>query len=203
MLGSKDKEYFDTFASMAGKIHDAARLLLEMVQHYERPQESALRIKALEHECDEMTHNLVRRLNRTFITPFDREDIHDLATKLDDVIDFIDTTANRMASYNLVSPPQEMVRMADVLVRQTLVLKEAISNLRKSDHILEKCIEIHTLENEGDRIFHEGLARLFNAPGHDAILLIKEKDILETVETATDMCEDVANVLEAIMLKNA
>ena len=93
--------------------------------------------------------------------------------------------------------------MADVLVRQTLVLKEAISNLRKSDHILEKCIEIHTLENEGDRIFHEGLARLFNAPGHDAILLIKEKDILETVETATDMCEDVANVLEAIMLKNA
>jgi len=203
MLGSKDKEYFDTFASLAGKIHDAAKLLFEMTQHYERPLESARRIKALEHECDEMTHDLVRKLNRSFITPFDREDIYDLATKLDDVIDFIDTTADRMTAYHMTSPPPEMVRMADVLVRQTAVLKAAVSNLRKPEHTLEKCIEIHALENEGDRIFHEGLARLFNTKEIDAIALIKEKDVLETVETATDMCEDVANVLEGIMLKNA
>jgi uncharacterized protein len=203
MFGNKDKEYFETFASLASKIHDAAKLLFDMMQHYDRPQESARRIKDLEHECDEITHGLVRRLNQTFITPFDREDIYDLATKLDDVIDNIDTTADRMSAYKLTTPPPEMIRMADVLVRQTLVLKEAVSNLRKSDHILEKCIEIHSLENEGDRVFHEGLARLFSSKDIDAIALIKEKDVLETVETATDMCEDVANVLEGIMLKNA
>jgi len=204
MFGSKDKEYFDTFSALAGKIHEGANLLHEMMRNYDRPQESARRIKALEHECDQITHNLVKMLNKSFITPFDREDIHDLATKLDDVIDFIDTTADRMTFYNLTSPPPEMLGMADVLVRQTAVLKEAIANLRTSDHILEKCVEIHALESEGDRIFHEGLARLFNKTRkEDAIELIKEKDVLETVETATDMCEDVANVLEGIILKNA
>ncbi len=202
MFGSNDKEFFDTFASLAEKIHAASGLLLEMAQRYERPQESARRIKALEHECDQLVHDLVRKLNRTFITPFDREDIHDLATKLDDVMDFIDTTANRMISYKLASVSPVIAALADVLNRQAAVLKDAVQNMRKSDHILDKCIEIHSLENEGDRVFHEGIARMFDG-SPDAIDIIKEKDVLETLETATDKCEDAANVLEGIVLKNA
>jgi predicted phosphate transport protein (TIGR00153 family) len=203
MLRSKDKIFFDTFTALSDKIHSAAVLLHEMMRRYDRPQESAARIKALEHECDAMTHKLVKALNATFITPFDREDIHDLATRLDDVIDFIDNTADRMISYRIASPPPEMERMADVLVRQTSILRDAVGNLRKTDHILEKCLEIHRLENEGDRIFHEGIGRMFSGKNTDPIEIIKEKDILQTVEQATDKCEDAANVLEAIMLKNA
>ncbi len=202
MFGSRDREFYDTFTALAGKIHDAATLLLDMMRRYERPEESAHRIKSLEHECDQLTHDLVRKLNGTFITPLDREDIHDLATKMDDVIDFIDNTANRMISYGLAAPPPEMAPLADVLQRQTAVLKDAVSNMKKTDHILEKCVEIHKLENEGDRVFHEGIARIFTGCG-DAIEIIKHKDLLEALETATDKCEDAANVLEAIMLKNA
>jgi len=202
MLGSNDKEFFDTFGALAEKIHSASGLLLEMMRKYDRPQESAHRIKALEHECDQLVHDLVRKLNKTFITPFDREDIHDLATKMDDVMDFIDTTANRMISYNILVPPPELSALADVLHRQTAVLKEAVASMRKSDHIIEKCVEIHSLENEGDRVFHDGIARMFLSPTN-AIEIIKEKDVLETLETATDKCEDAANVLEGIMLKNA
>ena len=202
MFGSNDKEFFDTFTAMAVRIHEAAGVLLEMMRDFERPKESAHRIESLEHECDKLTHELVRKLNRTFITPFDREDIHDLVTKLDDVIDFIDNTANRMISYELAAPPPEMAPLADVLVRQTAVLKDAVANLRKPDHIMEKCIQIHTLESEGDRVFHAGIARIFTGSA-DAIEIIKHKDLLEALETATDKCEDAANVIEAIMLKNA
>jgi predicted phosphate transport protein (TIGR00153 family) len=162
----------------------------------------ALRIKSLEHECDELTHALVLKLNKTFITPFDREDIYNLATKLDDVMDYIDNTSNRMISYNIKSPPPEMAPLADVLHRQTAVLKDAAANLRNSDHIIQKCVEIHTLENEGDRVFHEGIARIFNG-GAQAIDIIKHKDLLEALETATDKCEDAANVIETITVKNA
>jgi len=202
MFGSNEKEFFSTFSSLAEKIHSASGVLLEMMKKYERPQESAHRIKDLEHECDQLVHDLVRKLNRTFITPFDREDIHDLATKMDDVMDFIDTTANRMISYNMTAAPPEMAALADVLHRQTGVLKAAVASMRKADHIIEKCVEIHSLENEGDRVFHEGIARMFSSPT-SAIEVIKEKDVLETLETATDKCEDAANVLEGIMLKNA
>lgn len=202
MFGSNDKVFFDTFRHLSEKIHTAAGLLLEMMKRWERPEETALRIKHLEHECDELVHVLVRKLNKTFITPFDREDIYNLATKLDDVMDFIDNTSNRMISYNIKSPPPEMAPLADVLHRQTAVLKDAVTNLGNPDHIIQKCVEIHTLENEGDRVFHEGIARIFNG-GAQAIDIIKHKDLLEALETATDKCEDAANVIETITVKNA
>lgn len=202
MFGLNDKAFFNTFSAMAEKIHVAAGLLLDMMKHYERPGESALRIKALEHECDDLTHALVRKLNQTFLTPFDREDIYALATKLDDVMDAIDTTANRMISYNFTAPPPEMAPLADILLRQTAVLKEMMTDLKKTDWIVEKCVEVHTLENEGDRVFHEGIARIFSG-SDSAIEIIKHKDLLEILERATDTCEDAANVLETITLKNA
>ena len=202
MFGSGDRKFFEAFDTMSAKIHDAAGILLEMMKKFDRPEEYAHRIKALEHECDSLTHDLVRRLNKTFITPLDREDIHGLATKLDDVIDLIDNTADRTIVYNFTTPPPEMEQMADILHRQTATLMDAVKNMRKPDHLLQKCREIHALESEGDRVFHLGMGRLFDSVT-DPIEVIRQKDILETIERATDKAEDAAVVLEGISLKNA
>ena len=199
---SNDKAFFSIFADLAGKIHEASGLLKSMVETGERPEEYASRIKSVEHECDELTHELVRKLNSSFITPFDREDIHDLAVKLDDVVDEIDSTADRLVAFAVARTWPQIASLADVLHRQTKVIKNAVGNLSKHDHILDRCVEIHMLENEGDRLFHQGLVHLFQQM-KDPIELLKQKEIIEKVEHATDRCEDVANVLEAIVLKSA
>ena len=201
-LFPKNEQFFDLFALSASNIRVAAEQLLNMVQDFSDVEEKAKRLRDVESEGDTLTHNIIEYLNSSFITPFDREDIHDLASKLDDVMDFIDNTANRMIAYKFDAPPPEMGAISDVLLRQAGVLKEAVDNLRQTDHILAKCIEIHSLENEGDRIFHQGITRIFGSMT-DPIELIKHKDLLETVEKATDKCEDAANVLETIMIKNA
>ena len=201
-LLSNDRKFHDIFVNMAGKINEAAALLKTMVETGERREEYASRIKSVEHQCDELTHQLVRTLNSTFITPFDREDIHDLAVKLDDVVDLIDSTADRLVAFDVSRAGHETAALTDVLLRQTAVIKNALASLGKSDNILDRCVEIHTLENEGDRIFHEGLVNLFRREANP-IELLKQKEIIEKVEHATDRCEDVANVLEAITLKNA
>ena len=204
MLGflSNDKAFFGIFAELADKVHEAAGLLKQMVETGDRPEEFASRIKHVEHQCDEMTHELVRKLNSTFITPLDREDIHDLAVKLDDVVDLIDSTADRMVAFRVTRTSRQVLDLTDVLMRQTDVIKQAVANLNRTDHILDRCIEIHSLENEGDRLFHEGLVGLFSEI-KDPIELLKQKEIIEKIEHATDRCEDVANVLEGILLKNA
>ena len=199
---SNDKAFFGVFAQLAEKIDEAAKLLRSMVETGNRPEEHASRIKKVEHECDELTHDLVRRLNSTFITPLDREDIYGLAVKLDDVVDVIDSTADRMVAFRVEWTSRQVHGLTDVLQRQTEVLKRAIADLNKRDHILERCVEVHALENEGDRLFHEGLVSIFQEV-KDPIELLKQKEIIEKVEHATDRCEDVANVLEAIVVKNA
>ena len=199
---SNDKAFFGVFAQLAEKIDEAAKLLRSMVETGDRPEEHANRIKRVEHECDELTHELLRRLNSTFITPLDREDIYGLAVKLDDVVDDIDSTADRMVAFRVEWTARQVHGLTDVLQRQTEVLKRAIADLNKRDHILERCVEVHTLENEGDRLFHEGLVSIFQEV-KDPIELLKQKEIIEKVEHATDRCEDVANVLEAIVLKNS
>ena len=144
----------------------------------------------------------MRKLNSTFITPLDREDIHDLAVKLDDVVDLIDSTADRMVAFGVTWTSSEIADLTDVLKRQTEVMKQAVGDLSKSDYILARCVEIHSLENEADRLFHTGLVRMFHEI-KDPIELLKQKEIIEKIEHATDRCEDVANVLEGIMLKSA
>ncbi|HKY32650.1 MAG TPA: DUF47 family protein [Candidatus Polarisedimenticolia bacterium] len=199
---SNDKAFFGIFRDLAERIDEAAGLLRTMVSTGDNPEEYAARIKAVEHQCDELTHDLVRKLNSTFITPLDREDIHDLAVKLDDVVDLIDSTADRMVAFRVAWTSSEVHGLTDVLQRQTQVIRKAVAHLGKPDSILDRCVEIHTLENEGDRLFHAGLVRIFEEV-KDPIELLKQKEIIEKVEHATDRCEDVANVLEAIMLKNA
>ena len=205
MLSIKKSQrlFFETFDGMARCAVEAAGILEAMFRNGTGAfPEHASRIKDVEHRCDDLVHGAVRELNRVFITPFDREDIHDLAVKLDDVVDLIDSTADRLVAFNVSQTGPEVAGMTDILLRQTEVIKRAVSDLGKSDHILDRCVEIHTLENEGDRLFHDGLVKLF-ATEKDPIELLKQKEIIEKMERATDRCEDVANVLEGITLKNA
>ena len=199
---SNDKAFFSVFADLSEKIDQAAEMLHAMVTQGNRHAEFAGRIKEVEHACDDLTHELVRRLNSTFITPLDREDIYNLAVKLDDVVDLIDSTADRMVAFGVGGTLLEVQQLCDVLRRQTQVMCKAVRHLGKHDSIITHCREIHTLENEADRLFHQGLVRMFRDI-KDPIELLKQKEIIEKVEAATDRCEDVANVLEQITLKNA
>ena len=160
------------------------------------------RIKSLEHQGDELTHRIFNETARVFVTPLDREDIHALASSLDDVLDNIDAAAARLPLYKISTEVPGAVELSRILIAQTKLLEETVPYVLKKDHILESVIRIHALENEGDKALHGGLTRIFD-DARDPILLIKQKEILETLEAATDRCEDVANVLETIVIKNA
>jgi len=160
-------------------------------------------IKDIEHDGDKITHQTMDRLNRTFVTPLDREDIHALISKLDDILDFVDAAANRMILYRIKEPKPEALRLADILFKSVEELKRAISllrNLKQPQEILKLCIEINSLENEGDSVLRGGVAKLFDE-AQDPLLIIKWREIFENLETAIDRCEDVANILEGIVIK--
>jgi predicted phosphate transport protein (TIGR00153 family) len=165
------------------------------------PAAPASRIKDLEHKGDELTHQVIDELNKTFITPIDREDIHDLCAALDDVLDLIDSTATRLVLFRITEPIRSVPEMSAVLLSQAMEIGAAVSNLQDNDHVVERCIEINRLENDGDRLFQSAIASLFEEV-KDPIDVIKRKEIIETLETATDKAEDVANVLESIVVKN-
>jgi|PersoiStandDraft_1058852.scaffolds.fasta_scaffold64985_2 uncharacterized protein Yka (UPF0111/DUF47 family) len=201
-IGRKDRLFFDLLESHAQTGRDAARALLEGLRNPGDIQTHVTRIKELEHRGDEITHRLFSESARTFITPLEREDIHGLASSLDDVLDFIDAAAARLVLYRIQAPVPGMLPLAEILVRQTELLSSVMPKLKENDLILETCIKIHEQENAGDRVLHEALVRIFEET-KDPILLIKQKELVETLEGATDRCEDVANVLETIVLKNA
>ena len=199
----REERYFDLFNRMASHLTSSALLLQQLFADFDRRAEYVDQIKQVEHTCDEITHDIVRRLNQTFITPIDREDIHELASALDDIIDYIEYTARRTVLYRLEQPTEHARRMIDVIVRLAAALERAVISLGKGDgRVLQECVAIHTLEHEGDTLHNEAVGQLF-AEEHDPIRLIKLKEIYEKLERTIDKCEDVANVLEAIVLKNA
>lgn len=198
----REESFFDLFLEAAKNIHEAGRLLKAMVENYDKPPEMARQIKDKEHEGDRLTHELIKRLNKTFLTPFDREDIHALASALDDVLDLIEGAADRMVVYKIEKQTPEARQLADLIYQSTKIMVEGVGSLRKLHAILPHCVEINRLENEADRVSRDAVARLF-AEQHDPIFIIKWKEIYETLEEATDRCEDVANVLEGVALKNA
>ncbi|MBI3658723.1 MAG: DUF47 family protein, partial [Acidobacteria bacterium] len=185
---SKDQKFFDMFEAMAALIKDSAGLLLELFRA-EIPNypEYARRIKLMEHQGDQITHDILDELNRTFITPFDREDIHNLACALDDVLDLIDAVAARLVLFNISKPISSTAELSKVLHEQGEVLIQTLTHLKDNHSVLQRCVQIHTLENEADTIFHQAIARLFVLE-KNPITLIKEKEILETLEAATDLC---------------
>lgn len=200
----KDTAFFDLFEKSAANAHEGAKLLSELMDDFRDVPERAKKIKDVEHAGDSLTHQTIEKLNSTFITPLDREDIHELICRIDDILDLVDTAAARMILYKIDQPTDDARRLAKVIVAATSIILDAVKDLRTNQlqSILKRCIDIHTQENEGDRIEQHALAALFEN-GHDPLHVIKWKDIYEDLEAATDRCEDVANVLEGIVLKNA
>ncbi|HEU5260665.1 MAG TPA: DUF47 family protein [Gemmatimonadales bacterium] len=199
----REEEFFDLFVEVANRNKEAAQRLRDL---FEAPPERRTphieAIKRLEHEADQVTHEVVNRLDRTFVTPLDREDIHQLASDLDDVMDAIDGTARRSQIFHLGLAPQGVKQLAEVIQRMVGVLAEGVARLKKGDDVMRYCIEAKKLEEEGDAIYHESLGQLFEKE-RDALEVIKWKEIYDNLELTLDQSEDVANVLESITLKHA
>jgi predicted phosphate transport protein (TIGR00153 family) len=200
----RDGKFFEMFSEMAANLTDGARVLVKLLNS-SSPQDIKTghrRIKDIEHQGDEMTHNVVRTLNQTFITPFDREDIHRLASSIDDVLDFINAAGERLVLYKIENPPPPAAKLAVLIVRQSEELTKALALLKTTKGVLEHCVEINRLEDEADQICRVAIAELFENE-KDPITLIKFKELYEVLETATDKAEDAANVLEGVVLKSA
>jgi uncharacterized protein len=201
----KNEDFFEHFKKSAANILEAAKYLESVVQNGRMEEANLRQLEEYEHTGDHITHDTMERLNRTFITPFDREDIHQLVSSLDDVLDFIYAAAEAMTLYKIdpiPEPMKELAKLLVLLISEVLRAVERLSNLKRPEMILAICIEINRLENEADNIHRRALAVLFEHE-KDPIVIIKTKEILEDLETATDKCEDVANVIEGIVLKNA
>ena len=198
----REQSFFEMFIELAENIHAGAKALVEMLSDYTNVPQQAGHIKDLEHKGDEITHALLTRLNQTFITPFDREDIHELSSKIDDVLDLTDAAASRLVIYRVDRIRPGVADLAKILSEATAQVAAAVRVLGKHDHILDYCIEINRLENESDRVCRTLIAQLFEEE-KDPVQIIKWKEIIEVIETAVDKCEDVANVLESVTLKSA
>jgi len=177
-------------------------VLKEMLDRYENPQDSWKKLKDLEHEGDRITHRTIRSLNQTFLTPIDAEDIHTLTTALDNVMDAIEAAASRMVLFRIDKPTAEAKELCETIVTSTEQLVKAVSHMPRLDDIDEYCIEINRLENTADDIYRKAIGQLFEN-GTSPMDVIKWLDIYEILESATDRCEDVANTLETIGLKNS
>jgi uncharacterized protein Yka (UPF0111/DUF47 family) len=198
-----DRLFFETFEAMAAGAVEAALILEEMFRNGRASDAAAYgtRIKEIEHRCDVLIHELVKALHRTFITPIDREDIHDLGASMDDLVDLIDAVASRTVLFRVGGEIPDAADLARIIHRQAEEIRQAVMHLRDSKTIMEHCARINQLEKEGDRLYREAVVRIFDS-GRDPIFVIKAKEIIETLEAATDAGEDIAIVLERIILKN-
>lgn len=198
----RETKFFRMFAEVSENLTQGARLLYELLSNPQQGAEQIRQLQELEHRGDDMTHDIIRMLNQTFITPFDREDIHRLTSSLDDVLDFVNAAAVRMTLYRITSPPPAAVELAKLIVQQVEELSIGVSLLETNQKVLDHCVEVNRLENEADRVSRRAIAELFERE-KDPIQLIKIKELYEVLETATDKAEDAANVLEAVALKSA
>jgi predicted phosphate transport protein (TIGR00153 family) len=197
----KDNSFFQMFSAMSDNLIGGARALVDLFADYRDVDRKIDEVRQIEREGDELTHAILTKLNQTFITPFDREDIHQLASKLDDVLDFINASGARLVMYRITAPPPAAGELAEIILRQCQELQKAVSLMQKNGNILAHCVEINRLENEADLVSQQAIAKLFEYE-KDPINLIKVKELLEFLERATDKAEDVANVLETVVLKN-
>jgi len=199
-------EFYDLFEQETANLVTAAEKLVDLFEHYEDVEAKAKQLKDLEHEGDIITHEIIQRLHRTFVTPIDREDITLLAQSLDDVMDFIEAAGRTAHLYSIAQPTERARELARIVAKIAYKLCEVMPRLRHRDQfpwILKQCVEINTLENEADDVHHAALVELFEVCHLDACEVIKWREIYEHLENATDRGEDVANVLEGIVLKHA
>ncbi len=201
----QEYQYYDYFEAAANHTVAAAKLLLKLTEDYQHADPIARELESLEHECDEIAHTIMDKLNKSFITPLDREDIHALIVRIDDVVDLTNAAANRMAFFHIGQPTKHAVNMAKQILRGCEKLAAAVHGMRNPkqyEEVRRNCIAMHEVENAADDILHEAMAELF-AVEKDPIQVIKWKDIYETMELITDRCEDVANVLQNVIVKMA
>jgi predicted phosphate transport protein (TIGR00153 family) len=200
-LAPRDRQFFDLFEEAGGNILRAASLLEELLTQYPERNELAREILICEQEGDRITHDIIQRLNQTFVTPIDREDIYALASGLDDIVDYTEEVADFLGLYRIEAPMVQAQRLATILHHSCRMVAEAMPRLRGFKDIHHYTVEINRFENEGDQVLREALASLFEA-GIDPMLVIRWKDIFERLEDAVDATERVSNILEGIVIKN-
>jgi hypothetical protein len=198
----REEKFYDMFVEDARNVLGAARLLEQFFRNYDERERLASQLLDAEHTGDQISHEIGHKLEKTFVTPFDREDIHALISRLDDIIDFIEEVADTCILYNIEAPTPVAVAQAEIIVRQCEQLAEGLSQLRTFKGLDQYWIEVHRLENEGDRVVRQAMAELFKN-GQDPVEVIKWKDVYSLLEKAIDACEDAANVIERIVVKHA
>lgn len=203
----REVKFFDLLEQQSNAVVKGAKLLQECLESKGSIDEIYLaskRIHEVEHEGDELVHRLMERLNKSFITPLDREDIHELTSRLDDVLDYVDAVAKRLVTFKIAAPTHHAIELGRIIVRsaeETAVGITLLRDLSKADAIMKQCEKINQLENDADQVMRDALNDLFNGGARDPIEVIKWKDIYEHLEIATDKCEDVANILESVLVK--
>jgi uncharacterized protein len=202
IFSSKDREFFDLFEEAAQNVVRGADLLDQMLAHFPERADLARDIVICEQEGDRIAHDIHQKLNQTFVTPIDREDILELTSDLDDIIDLIDEVADYLGLYKIEAPMEQSQRMAHILLQSTRQISEAMPRLRTFQDLSHYTVEVNRLENDGDRTSRHAIASLFDN-GIDPMVVIRWKDIFERLEEAIDACEHVANTLEGIVIKNS
>ncbi|HUQ19491.1 MAG TPA: DUF47 family protein [Gemmatimonadaceae bacterium] len=198
----RDAQFYDMFAEVAKRLSGSAALLHEAFEDPSRLEERVAQIKTLEHEADNLTHDIIDRIDRTFVTPFDREDIHELAGALDDVVDLIDGAARRASIFHIKVARPHGVQLSEVLKRAGQTIEETVGRMKDPKAVSAGNRQLKLLEEEGDSVFHEALDVLFSN-ATDPLLVMKWKELYDKIEDAIDQCEDVGNVLQSISIKNA
>ena len=200
-LAPREERFFDMFNVSVDVVLKGVTLFNEMMQDFTDAEEKAKRIKDVELEGDQNTHRLVEALNRSFVTPIDRDDIYQLNSGLDDILDYAEALASRMTLFKIKEPTPEMREFADLLMKATEQIAKAVHSLRNLDHLMSFCKEVKRLENLGDDLSRKAISDLFEN-AKDPIELIKLKELYGRLEGAMDKCEDVANIIETIVVKN-
>ena len=200
-LFPKEEDFFLLFRRQAVLVREACEQLHEMMEKFDRLEERAKQLKDTEHRADLVTHELFERLNRTFITPLEREDIHDLASGLDDVVDAAEAIASRLLLYRISASTPEAVRMTAIVAESGRQIEQAVGNLKNLQNLMAFTIEINRLENEADGISRQAVADLFNGR-HEILDIMRWKELYSRLENAADHCEDVANTIESIVIKS-
>ena len=200
----REEKFYDLFEQQVKGISEAAHVFLELVQDWDRKHPGIARLRDLEHECDITTHEIMDKLNRTFVTPIDREDIHSLAKELDDVVDIIQAISERMLLFNIDKTTEDLLELAKTLEEAVSNVSKAVTAIRELNRprrILDYCIEINRLENRGDRTSERAIGALFDK-NNDPMEVLKWKEIYDSTEGAIDKCEDIANIIEGIVVKH-
>ncbi len=198
----RQEDFFDLFKKQADTVHQGAALLTTMVRDYTELDQKAKGLRDIEHQGDQITHEIFARLNRTFITPLEREDIHALASGLDDVLDSVEAIGSRFLLLRIPRPTPECIEMVEIIDKAVDEIVKAVAHLKDLRTLMSFTIEINRLENEADAISRNVVAALFNG-GHDAMDVLRWKEIYGRLEATADQCEDIANIIEAIVLKNS